>query len=202
MPWFTMPLGDRSFPIMLVEGIVLGEHTVPMALGIDFEGKKQVLGVREGSAENSRVAKALLRDLIDRGLSQEQARLSVIEGAKALRTAIRKISGNPGVVQRRQLHKRRNVLGHLPERMHASVGAVLKEGWTLGDAAVAQRRLERLASSLEADHPEASASLREGLEETLTLQWLDGHALGQRGDHRSGEEVPAGTRLPRRSEAD
>jgi hypothetical protein len=56
--------------------------------------------------------------------------------------------------------------------MHASVGAVLREAWTLGDAAVAQRRLEWLASSLEADHPGAAASLREGLEETPTLQRL------------------------------
>ena len=170
--WLTTPLRDRSFPIVLIDGIVLGEHTVLIALGIDSEGKKQVLGLREGSTESSRVAKALLRGLLDRGLSQQQARLFVIDGAKALRAAIRKIFGGLGVVQRCQLHKRRNVLGHLPERMHVSVGAVLKEAWTLGDAAVAQRRLERLASSLEADHPGAAASLREGLEETLTLQRL------------------------------
>ena len=76
------------------------------------------------------------------------------------------------MVQRCQLHQRRNVLGHLPERMYASVGGALREAWTLGDAAVARRRLERLASALEADHPGAAASVREGLEETLTLQRL------------------------------
>ena len=170
--WLTTTLGDRVFPIVMIDGIVLGDHTILIALGIDADGKKQILGLREGATENSRVAKALLRDLIDRGLSQEQARLFVIDGAKAIRTAIRKIFGPLGVVQRCQLHKQRNVLGHLPESLHASVKAVLGQAWAINDAAVAQRRLERLASSLEADHPGAAGSVREGLADTLTLQRL------------------------------
>jgi transposase-like protein len=170
--WLTTPLGDRVFPIVMIDGIVLGDHTILIALGIDTDGRKQILGLREGATENSRVAKALLRDLIDRGLSQEPARLFVTDGAKAIRTAIRKIFGHLGVVQRCQLHKQRNVLGHLPEHLHASVKAVLAEAWAMNDAAVAQRRLERLASSLEADHPGAAGSVREGLAETLTLQRL------------------------------
>jgi transposase-like protein len=170
--WLTTPLGDRHFSIVLIDGIILGEHTVLIALGIDTEGKKQVLGLREGNTENSRVAKALLRDLVDRGLDPERARLFVIDGAKAIRTAIRKVFGALGVVQRCQLHKQRNILGHLPDRLHASVKAVLTEAWSLGDTSVAKRRLERLASSLEADHPGAAASVREGLDEMLTLQEL------------------------------
>ena len=70
------------------------------------------------------------------------------------------------------MHKQRNVLGYLPEHLHASVKAVLAEAWAMNDAAVAQRRLERLASSLEADHPGAAGSMREGLAEALTLQRL------------------------------
>jgi putative transposase len=98
--------------------------------------------------------------------------LFVIDGAKALRSAIRKIFGDRGVVQRCQLHKQRNILGHLPEGMHESVKAILREAWSLRDSKLAKARLERLASSLEADHPGAAASVREGLEETLTLQGL------------------------------
>jgi putative transposase len=165
-------LGDRVFPVVMIDGIVLGDHTILIALGIDTNGNKQILGLREGATENCRVAKALLRDLIERGLSQEQALLFVIDGAKALRTAIRKVFGNLGVVQRCQLHKQRNVLGHLPDHLHANVKSVLKQAWSVGDASVAQRRLERLASSLEADHPGAAGSVREGLAETLTLQRL------------------------------
>ena len=170
--WLTTPLGERHFPIVMIDGIILGDHTVLIALGIDIEGKKQVLGLREGDTENSRVAKALLRDLVDRGLSQERARLFVIDGAKALSSAIQKVFGSLGVIHRCQFHKRQNILGHLPGRLVESVKAVLKEAWSLGDADVAKRRLERLASSLEADHPGAAASVREGLDETLTLQRL------------------------------
>jgi len=170
--WLTTPLGERHFPIVMIDGIILGDHTVLIALGIDTEGKKQVLGLREGDTENSRVAKALLRDLIDRGLSQERARLFVIDGAKALSSAIGKVFGSLGIIHRCHWHKRRNILGHLPGRLHESVKAVLNEAWSLADADVAKRRLERLASSLEADHPGAAGSVREGLDETLTLQRL------------------------------
>ncbi len=170
--WLTLPLGDRHFPLVMIDGIHLGDPLVLIALGIDSEGKKQVLGLREGDTENSRVAKALLRDLVERGLDPERARLFVIDGAKALRSAIRKIFEDLGVVQRCQLHKQRNILGHLPDGMNESVKAILKEAWGLGNAKLAKTRLERLASSLEADHPGAAASVREGLAETLTLQGL------------------------------
>ncbi len=170
--WLTTPLGDRHFPLVMIDGIHLGDHLLLIALGIDTEGKKQVLGLREGDAENGQVAKALLRDLVERGLDPERARLFVIDGAKALRSAIRKVFGDRGVVQRCQLHKQRNILGHLPEGMHESVKAILREAWSLRDAKLAKARLERLASSLEADHPGAAASVREGLGETLTLQGL------------------------------
>ncbi len=170
--WLTTPLGDRHFPIVMIDGIQLGDHLVLIALGIDTEGKKQVLGLREGDTENGPVAKALLRDLVERGLDPQRARLFVIDGAKALRSAIRKVFGDRGVVQRCQLHKQRNILGHLPERMHESVKAILKQAWTLHDVKLAKARLERLASSLEADHPGTAASVREGLEETLTVQGL------------------------------
>jgi transposase-like protein len=170
--WLTTPLGDRHFPIVMIDGIILGDHTVLIALGIDSEGKKQVLGLREGDTENSRVAKALLRDLASRGLDPERARLFVIDGAKALSSAIQQTFGRLGVIQRCQIHKHRNILGHLPDRLHESVKTILAEAWGLADAKIAKRRLERLASSLEADHPGAAASIREGLDETLTLQGL------------------------------
>jgi transposase-like protein len=170
--WLTMPLGDRHFPIIMIDGIHLGDHLVLIALGIDFEGKKQVLGLREGDTENGQVVRSLLRDLLDRGLEQERARLFVIDGAKALTSVIQKTFGPLAEIQRCQIHKRRNILGHLPDRLHESVKAILKEAWSLCDAKVAKRRLERLASSLEADHPGAAASIKEGLDHTLTLQRL------------------------------
>ena len=170
--WLTTPLGDRHFPIIMIDGIILGDHTVLIALGIDTDGKKQVLGLREGDTENSRVAKALLRDLASRGLDPERARLFVIDGATALSSAIRKMFGSLGVIQRCQIHKQRNILSHLPDGLCESVKTILKEAWGLSDAKVAKRRLENLASSLETDHPGAAASVLEGLDKTLTLQSL------------------------------
>ena len=82
----TKPIGDRPFPIVMIDGIILGDHTVLIALGIDSEGKRELLGLREGNTANSRVAKPLLRDLLDRGLDSERARLFVIDGAKTLRS--------------------------------------------------------------------------------------------------------------------
>jgi transposase-like protein len=170
--WLTTPLGDRHFPIVMIDGIHLGEHLVLIALGIDSEGKKQVLGLREGNTENGRVVKALLRDLVERGLDPERARLFVIDGAKALSSAITSVFGSLGAIHRCQIHKERNILGHLPDHMHQNVKSVLREAWSLSDAEVAKRRLERLASSLETQHPGAAASVKEGLDATLTLQRL------------------------------
>ena len=132
----------------MIDGIHLGDHLVLIALGIDVERKKQVLGLRKGDTENGQVAKALLRDLVERGLDPERARLFVIDGAKALRSAIQKIFGGRGVVQRCPIHKQRNILGHLPEGMHENVKVILREAWNLSDAKLAKSRLKRLASSL------------------------------------------------------
>jgi len=175
--WLTTPLGDRHFPVVLIDGIILGDHTVLIALGIDIEGKKQILGLREGHTEHSRVVKALLRDLVARGLDPDRARLFVIDGAQALTSALRTVFGPLAAIQRCQFHKQRNILGHLPEHLHANVTSVLRDSWAAGDAALAQRQLKRLATSLEPNHPGAAASVREGLDDTLTLQRLGIHGV-------------------------
>jgi transposase-like protein len=170
--WLSTPLHDLDLRVLVIDGIVFHDHTVLIVLGIDSDGKKHVLGLREGTTENSQVAKSLLRDLLERGLDPERARVFVIDGSKALYTAIRKVFGPLGLLHRCQVHKRRNILDHLPERLHASVDRVLKEAWDSTDADLAKRRLESLAASLEAEHPGAAGSIREGLDETLTLQRL------------------------------
>ena len=170
--WFSAPLSDLDIRVLVIDGIVFHDHTVIIVLGIDSDGKKHVLGLREGTTENSTVAKALFRDLLDRGLDPDCARLFVVDGSKALHAAIRKVFGPLGVLQRCQIHKRRNILEHLPEHRHARVDRILREAWDSTDANLAKRRLENLASSLESEHPGAAASIREGLEQTLTLQRL------------------------------
>jgi transposase-like protein len=170
--WLARSLDELDLRVVIIDGKIFRGHCVLIAQGIDSSGKKHVLGLREGTTENATVAKALLTDLIERGLSTDHAVLFVIDGSKALRKAIRQVYGELGVVQRCQEHKRRNVLEHLPECMRASVERVLRQAWDLSDARAATRQLENLARSLEREHPGAAASVREGLEETLTLQRL------------------------------
>lgn len=169
--WISQPLGDLGIRVVMIDGIILGAHTVLLALGIDEDGKKHVLGLREGTTENSTVARALLADLVERGLG-DRAMLFVIDGSKALRKAIRSVFGVRGVVARCQVHKGRNVLEHLPDHKRPSVGQAMRSAYRLSEASKAKRLLENLARSLEHEHPGAAASLREGLDETLTLQGL------------------------------
>lgn len=118
------------------------------------------------------MCKGLLADVRERGLDLDRPMLFIIDGGTGLRKAPRETCGPIAVVQRCQVHKRRNVLEHLPEAMRPRVRRVLDEAYGLSDAALATRRLAQLAAGLEQTHPGAAASLREGLDETLTLQRL------------------------------
>jgi len=169
--FLSRPLGDRDFPILMLDGKGFGDHTLVIALGIDAEGRKEVLGVAEGSTENEAVCHRLLANLVDRGLPVERARLWVIDGGKGLRKAIRGIFGDWALVHRCHLHKIRNVVDHLPEGKRTWAKAAMKKAYASGTPARAKQRLLDLARSL-ADHPGAVGSLREGLEETLTLLHL------------------------------
>jgi transposase-like protein len=170
--WLGRRLDDVDLPVVMIDGIHFGERVVLLALGIDAKGDKHVLGLREGSTEATRVVASLLADLVERGLDADRMRLWVIDGGKALRKAIVQTFGERALVQRCQEHKRRNVIEHLPKPMHASVKRALRDAWSVGTPELAKRQLQRLAGSLQAQHPGAAASLREGLEETLTVQGL------------------------------
>lgn len=170
--WLHRKLNEFDLPVVMVDGIHFRDSVILVALGIDAKGNKHVLGLREGSTEATRVVRSLLSDLIDRGLDAQRKRLWVIDGGKALRKAIVETFGGCALVQRCQEHKRRNVIDHLPEDMHASVNRAMRDAWSSHDDKLARKQLMRLAGSLQARHPGAAASLREGLEDTLTLQEL------------------------------
>lgn len=170
--WLSRPLDASDLPVVMVDGICFGDRVILVALGIDAKGNKHILGLREGSTEKAQVVKSLLSDLVERGLDADQPRLWVIDGGKALRSAIVRMFGATAMIQRCQEHKRRNVLEHLPKHLHANVSRILHDAWKTADVKIAKRQLERLASSIQADHPGAAASVREGLDDTLTLQGL------------------------------
>jgi transposase-like protein len=170
--WLRRRLDDLDVCAVMIDGIHFHERVVLVALGIDTAGDKHVLGLHEGSTEAERVVKKLLSDLVERGLDASRMRLWIIDGGKALRRAIVELFGATALIQRCQEHKRRNVLDHLPKQLHASVNRALHQAYRSDNAAVAKRQLVRLAASLEGQHPGAAASLREGLDETLTAQRL------------------------------
>jgi putative transposase len=164
-------LEDMRLAAMMIDGLELQGRTNVVALGITTEGVKIPLGLWEGSSENATVATALLADLVERGLDPEQGILFVIDGAKALRKAIRNVFGD-APVQRCLRHKERNVTDHLPERDRPNVQQRLRQAWALEDHARALEQLRRLAGELDRVHPGAAGSLHEGMEETLTLTRL------------------------------
>ena len=150
----------------------IADRTHVVALGISTEGVKIPLGLWEGSTENATLARALLADLVYRGLDPEQAILFVIDGGKAIRRAIKDVFGEHALVHRCHRHKERNVTDLLPERDRPQVLARIRGAWALKDPELAEQRLELLASELERTWPDAAGSLREGLPETLTLMRL------------------------------
>ena len=170
--WLTRPLEDLAIRILFLDGLHFREHVVLIALGVDVQGHKHVVALHEGTTENATVCKALLTDLREPGLDLDRPILFVIDGGSGLRKALRETCGTTAVVGRCQVHKGRNVLEHLPDSMRPRVRRVLDEAYGLADATLAKRRLEQLAAGLERTHPGAAASLREGLDEALTLQRL------------------------------
>lgn len=172
-------LEDIDIAVVLIDGVQLGGQTIVVALGIDTQGIKHVLGMWQGSTENKTVVRSLVVDLIERGLDAEGLLLFVIDGSKALRGAIREVFGNEAPVQRCTVHKKRNVLDLLPEGQKHRIKQRMNEAYNMLSYHEAKKRLLQIADELELLNPSAARSMREGLDETLTL-----HRLGIDGTMR------------------
>jgi putative transposase len=157
--------------ILYVDGLRFGAHQVLVAVGVDEQGQKHVLGLAEGASENATVVKGLLEDLVGRGLKTGRPYLFVIDGSKALRAAIEAVFGSENPVQRCRNHKLENVTGYLPKELKPQVKAVMRAAFRL-PAPEGMARLEKQAAWLEREYPSAAASLREGLAEMFTVSRL------------------------------
>ena len=165
-------LDERRFMVVFLDGFGMGEHLLVGALGVTADGTKVPLGVAEGTTENKAVCTRLVADLADRGLDAARGVLFVVDGGKALDKAIRAVFGPKALIQRCRRHKERNITEHLPEAERPLVQRRLRAAWGLADADQAKVELEQLARSLDRKRPGAAASLREGLEQTLTVTRL------------------------------
>jgi putative transposase len=166
----TRNLADLDIVAMFIDGIEIGKHAVIVALGVGADGTKVPLGLCCGSTENHTVATALLQNLIERGLRVEAPLLFVIDGGKGLRKALSDVFGDRAIIQRCQVHKARNVRDHLPQERRAYVRRQMRDAYRSKSAKTAKMMLGQLASWLATNGEDsAAASLREGLDETLTV---------------------------------
>lgn len=168
--WMSADLSHLDLLVIQIDGIHIEQDLVLLAaVGIDGDGVKHPLGVLEGATENAAVVQALLDNLIDRGLDPAVCRLFIIDGAKALKKAIRRTFGAHTPIQRCQVHKGRNIMERLPKYLHASVRTALRQAWELDDVVKAERLIRNLAHRLEQLAPGVSATILEGMDELLTV---------------------------------
>lgn len=156
---------------VFMDGLIVGKQHILAALGLDATGHKHLLGVVAGSSENARVAKDLLEQLRDQGLDLNEPRLWVIDGSKALASAVGSLCGDAAQVQRCQIHKIRNVTERLPKDQREQVAWRMKAAFGL-QPVNGIARLKALAQELKAQHPDAAASVLEGLEQMFTAAKL------------------------------
>ena len=164
-------LDDKDFVVIYIDGLQFGEHCVIGAVGVDLEGQKRVLGIHAGATENGAACTDLLQNLVERGLDPGFQRLFIIDGSKALRSAINAVFGAKTPVQRCRQHKLRNVVSRLPREQQEQTRSLMRAAWKL-EAKEGMARLRKLSEWLREDYPDAAASLLEGMEECFTINRL------------------------------
>jgi putative transposase len=167
--WQTASLEALDLVAIFLDGVIFAEHCLVVALGIDATGQKHPLGLWDGSTENAAVCQGLLSNLQSRGLRTDRSLLVILDGSKALRSAVDHTFGRAACVQRCQVHKTRNILDYLPDGQRPGAHAILRRAYAHSDPAKARRLLEDLARRLDDEFPSAAESVREGLDETLTV---------------------------------
>jgi transposase-like protein len=163
---------EVRFAAIFLDGVDFAGEMLIVALGMTEKGEKVVLGLRQGATENAEVVSCLLEELRERGVATQHPTLFVIDGAKALAAGIERVWGRNGLIQRCQVHKKRNVKGHLAEEHHPELDQRMSAAYAEPDYAAGLAQLKATAKWLERLNPDAAASLREGMEQTLTVHKL------------------------------
>jgi putative transposase len=165
-------LDNMRLCVLLIDATPFEGQQMVAALGIGQDGRKTILGIRQGATENATVVGELLGDLVNRGLDFTQPRLYILDGGKALTAAVRRQAGESAAIQRCQVHKRRNVLDHLTDEQKPAVAKQLNAAYAQEDYAAARQALNAIHRELMDLNPSAARSLGEGMEETLTVHRL------------------------------
>jgi len=169
-------LDDRSYVAMFIDGKILNQQSVVIAIGVDEQGEKRVLGLTQATTENASAISSLLRNMLGRGLDISQGLLTIIDGGKGLRSAIGEVFGEHAVVQRCQAHKMRNVMGYLSKDQQPHWRKRLRTFFGCQDMQEALSMAEQMVADLNKINIIASRSFQEGLAEILTMTRLELHA--------------------------
>ena len=171
-------LAERRFDAIdilavYIDGIRIAGQMIVVAVGLDAAGEKHLLGIKPGDTENAQVVKALLADLVERGIRQDRRRLFIIDGAKALRSAIQSVYGEAALIQRCRTHKMRNVQENITDKsVRDQTAAVMRAAFRMPTAKEGRKKLQTHAAWLKADHADAAGSLLEGIDEMFTVNDL------------------------------
>lgn len=165
-------LAGQEYCCIMIDGLEENDIHVMVALGFTTKGHKRILGLREGATENAEVVKDLVQSMIDRNLTTTQRVLLVLDGAKALHKAVKAHWGNRVVIQRCQQHKIRNVRSYVPDHLQAEVERRMRAAYNMSTYIEAKEAMQKLLAWLKERNQAAAKSLREGLEETLTVHRL------------------------------
>jgi putative transposase len=160
---------ETTFAAVFVDGIAFAGEMMVVALGVSDDGSKRVLGLVRGETENAEIVASLLTNLRDRGLKTSQPTLFCLDGSKALASAVKKVFGDNAVIQRCQVHKIHNVESHVANKHQPEVQRRLNEAYAQVHHADAKRLLLNTVAWLQTINPDAAASLKEGLDETITV---------------------------------
>jgi transposase-like protein len=169
-------LSDADYVALFLDGKTFADATMVIALGITITGEKRVLGFVESETENATVLSSFLRSLLARGLDVSRGLLVVIDGGKGLRSAVRRVLAKRALVQRCMWHKRENVVSYLPQRDQTTWRRRLQHAMDRPTYDEARTALDHLIAELDSINQSAAASLREGLDEILTLHRLGVYA--------------------------
>jgi transposase-like protein len=165
-------LSEDAFCAMMIDGTCFEDQNVVAAIGLTLQGHKNILGLHQGATENATVVKHLLDDIERRGVEFDVPRLYVLDGGKALHSAVRRKAGKCALIQRCQVHKMRNVVDHLTEDYQMDTRSKMRNAYRMRELVDAQRALDALLHELMHLNPSAARSLEEGMEETLTMHRL------------------------------
>jgi putative transposase len=171
----TRDIQRDDWLILMLDGVCLTkDFWAVVALGVAEDGTKHMLDFEIGASESTEIVTALCERLRDRGFAPMKGcrLLCVLDGAKALRKAAKKVWGNP-VIQRCLVHKERNLRRYLSKRHWSELARLMKRLRMVQGETAAREVLAELRSFVASKNAQALESLDEAGDELIALHLLE-----------------------------